>query len=103
MTKKFQKNVKTVFDLLVDVPGLCPKNPQGTFYMMVGIDHLKLPKLFSCLEFMRKLAMEQSVFVFPGECFNYCGYFRIVLAAPESILIEACVRIREFCEKYYEK
>lgn len=72
-------------------------------YMMIEIDHNKFQKLRTCLAFMRHLAMEQSVFVFPGECFEYPGYIRIVLTAPEEILIVACERMREFCEKYFEQ
>lgn len=65
---------------------------------MIAIDHEKLQKVNSSLDFMRKLAMEQSVFVLPGECFNYPGFIRLVLTAPEEILIDACKRIKEFCE-----
>lgn len=71
--------------------------------MMVGIDHAKMKKIRTCLEFMQKLAEEQSVFVFPGESFNFPNYFRLVLTAPENILIESCERIDKFCNKYYEE
>jgi tyrosine aminotransferase len=87
----------------MDVPGLRPIMPKGAMYMMIQIDHTKLKKIKTCLEFMRKLAMEQSVFVFPGECFSYSGFFRIVLTAPEEVLIESCKRMKEFCVKYYEQ
>jgi tyrosine aminotransferase len=70
--------------------------------MMIGIDHKHFPKLPTCLTFMRNLATEQSVFVFPGECFNFPGFFRIVLTTPKETLVEACKRMKEFCEKYYE-
>lgn len=75
--------------------------PKGAMYMMIGIDQNHFPKLLSCLEFMRHLAMEESVFVFPGECFMFDGYFRIVLTAPEDMLIDACGRMKTFCAKYY--
>lgn len=50
---------------------------------------------------MIALANEQSVFVFPGENFNFCGYFRIVMTAPENMLIDACNRLKEFSEKHF--
>jgi tyrosine aminotransferase len=95
---QIQANV--VYNLLKDVAGLHPVKPKGAFYMMVGIDHTKLKGISSCREFMNRLANEQSVFVFPGQCFNYSGYFRIVLTAPEDILVESCERVKEFCSKY---
>jgi tyrosine aminotransferase len=98
-----QSQANIAYELLKDVIGLRPVKPKGAFYMMIGIDHSKLKKIHSCLEFMRRLAMEQSVFVFPGECFNYPGYFRMVLTAPEDILVEACQRIKEFCIKHSEE
>lgn len=70
--------------------------------MMVGIEFDKFPTISTCLEFMRGLAMEQSVFVFPGECFFYPGFIRIVLTAPEDLLIESCNRIKEFCDVHYD-
>lgn len=70
--------------------------------MMVEIDHKRFPRLPTCLTFMRRLAEEESVFVYPGEAFNFNGTFRIVLTTPEEMLKEACERIIEFCARYYE-
>lgn len=69
--------------------------------MMIGIEFDKFPNIRTCLEFMQALAMEQSVFVIPGECFFFPGFIRIVLTAPEEMLIESCTRIKEFCAKHY--
>jgi tyrosine aminotransferase len=73
----------------------------GAMYAMIKIDLENFPKFSSCLEFMQHLAMEQSVFVFPGIYFNSPGFFRIVTTTPEDLLIEACERMKEFCGKYY--
>lgn len=70
-------------------------------YIMVKIELEKFPEFSSCLEFTQKLIHEQSVLLFPGSpCFNYVGFFRIVLTVPENLLVEACERIREFCEAH---
>lgn len=97
-----QHHATTVYNLLKKVSGLKPIMPKGAIYIMVGIEFDKFPKIKTCLEFMRCLAMEQSVFLIPGECFFYPGFIRIVLTAPEEVLIEACQRIREFCELHYD-
>lgn len=74
--------------------------------MMIGIELEKFPGITSCFEFSQKLLNEQSVGVFPGSpCFSFPGFFRIVLTVPEDLIIEACERIKEFCEKHckYDK
>lgn len=71
--------------------------------MMVGIKLDKFPQFESSLSFMRHLAMEQSVFTLPSEVFYFPGYLRLVLTAPEEILVETCKRMREFCAKHYEQ
>lgn len=72
-------------------------------YLMTKIELEKFPQIDSCLTFIQKLLNEQSVGVLPGSpCFNFPGFFRIVLTVPEELIIESCERIRTFCEKYYE-
>lgn len=100
---RFQHHAKIVYDLLSQSHVLRPIMPRGAMYMMIGINHSKLEDIPTSLTFMRKLAMEQSVFVFPGEPFSYPGFFRIILTAPEEILVEFCGRIKEFCEKYQKE
>lgn len=73
--------------------------PRGTMYLMVKIELEKFPKFNTCLEFSNQLMREQSVATFSGSpCFNFPGFFRIVLTVPENLIIEACERIKEFCE-----
>lgn len=69
--------------------------------MMVGIDARNFPEHKNDLEFVQGLVQEQSVFCLPGQCFEYPNYFRIVLTVPEEMIVEACSRIREFCEEHY--
>lgn len=86
-----------------EIPGLNPIRPRGAMYMMIKIELEKFPEFSSCLEFSQGLIREQSVLLFPGfPCFNYPGYFRIVLTVPEEMIVEACVRIKEFCAKHIQ-
>lgn len=77
--------------------------PKGAMYLMAKIYLENFPEFDTCLEFTQKLLNEQSVGVLPGfPCFNFPGFFRIVLTVPEDLIIEACERIKKFCEKYYK-
>lgn len=78
--------------------------PQGAMYMMIKIELEKFPEFSTCLEFTEALITEQSVLVFPGQpCFNFPGFFRIVLTVPEELIIEACKRIQHFCEMHIKQ
>ena len=71
-------------------------------YMMIGIDVDHFPEYPTDLLFVQDLVKEQSVFCLPGECFDYPNYIRIVLTVPEEMILEACGRIGEFCDKHYK-
>lgn len=100
----FQRHATIAFDHLGKAPGLEPIMPKGAMYMMIKVHLESFPTFSSCNEFTERLIGEQSVLVFPGgPCFNFPGFIRIVLTVPEGMIIEACERIREFCEKHIRK
>jgi tyrosine aminotransferase len=100
----FQHHATITFDLLSEVPGLKPIKPKGAMYQMIQIELEKFPEFSSCLEFTEALISEESIQVFPGfPCFDFAGFFRIVLTVPEDQLIEACGRIKEFCQRHLRK
>lgn len=72
--------------------------------MMTKIELERFPEFANCFEFTEALITEQSVLLFPGQpCFNFLGFFRIVLTVPEELTIEACKRIQQFCEKHIKQ
>uniref|UniRef100_A0A0B7BD18 Aminotransferase class I/classII large domain-containing protein n=2 Tax=Arion vulgaris TaxID=1028688 RepID=A0A0B7BD18_9EUPU len=73
--------------------------PQGAMYMMVGIDMKSFP-FKSDVDFTEKMITEESVFCLPATCFQYPNFFRVVLTVPTEKVIEACERIRMFCERH---
>lgn len=99
---QFQNNALITYKLLKAIPGINPIMPKGGIFLMFGIDFKKFPKFSSSFDFFRALANDQSVFAFPSECFNYGGFLRICITAPEEMLIEACERIKEFCSKHFD-
>lgn len=101
LVETLQNHANIAFQLLKDIPGLKPIMPSGAMYMMIGVDLDNFPDISSELDFVQDLVREQSVFCLPGKCFNIENYMRIVLTVPREMIVEACNRIREFCEKHY--
>nr|XP_006013500.2 PREDICTED: tyrosine aminotransferase-like [Latimeria chalumnae] len=96
-----KSNADACYGVLSTIPGLMPVRPSGAMYFMVGIDMGRFPEFRSDVDFTERLICEQSVFCLPATCFEFPNFFRIVLTVPEDMMIEACNRIREFCEKHY--
>jgi tyrosine aminotransferase len=99
--KKVQVHAITAFSLLKNVRGLLPIEPRGAFYMMIKIELESFPQFNSDVEFIDALTEEESVKAFPGPCFDFDGYFRFVLTVPLDLLVLACQRIQEFCDRHY--
>lgn len=97
-----QENAQVFFNSLRETPGLQPVMPQGAMYMMVGIDMESFPEFKSDVEFTQTLVTEESVFCLPATCFEYPNFFRIVLTVPKDKAVEACKRIRQFCEHHFQ-
>lgn len=89
-----------MYEILKNIPGLRPIMPKGAMYMFLGINIKQFKNIESSIDFMRKLAEEESVFVTPSECFNYPGFLRIVISSSEEILSEAANRIAQFAQKH---
>ncbi|XP_029009970.1 tyrosine aminotransferase [Betta splendens] len=96
-----KSNSEICFGELSTVPGLNPVMPSGAMYLMVGIDMDHFPGFKNDVDFTEQLVTEQSVFCLPASAFEYPNFFRIVVTVPEEMMVEACARIREFCQRHY--
>ncbi|XP_025114868.1 tyrosine aminotransferase-like isoform X2 [Pomacea canaliculata] len=96
-----QQNADLFYKRFKEIPGLNPIMPQGAMYMMVAINMARFPDFTSDIDFTETMVTEQSVFCLPATCFQYPGYFRVVLTIPAEKIEEACDRIEEFCRKYH--
>ncbi|TRY82836.1 hypothetical protein DNTS_022052 [Danionella cerebrum] len=96
-----KSNSEICFSELSTVSGLNPVMPSGAMYIMVGIEMEHFPEFQNDVEFTERLVTEQSVFCLPATAFEYPDFFRIVVTVPEEMMIEACIRIREFCARHY--
>ncbi|KAJ7311807.1 hypothetical protein JRQ81_006116 [Phrynocephalus forsythii] len=97
-----KSNAALCYDALSRVCGLRPVRPSGAMYLMVGIEMNHFPEFENDVEFTERLIAEQSVFCLPATCFEYPNFFRVVLTVPEEMMLEACQRIRQFCERHYQ-
>uniref|UniRef100_UPI00358F5675 tyrosine aminotransferase n=1 Tax=Myxine glutinosa TaxID=7769 RepID=UPI00358F5675 len=96
-----KSNADLCFDLLSSVPGLTPIMPRGTMYMMVAIEMDKFPQFEDDVNFTQALISEQSVFCLPAKCFEFPNYIRLVLTVPTPLMLQACQRLWDFCQKHY--
>lgn len=96
-----KSNSELCFSELNSVPGLTPIMPSGAMYLMVGVDMEHFPGFHNDVDFTECLVTEQSVFCLPASAFEYPNYFRIVVTVPEEMMMEACRRIRVFCQRHY--
>uniref|UniRef100_A0A3P9IT29 Tyrosine aminotransferase n=1 Tax=Oryzias latipes TaxID=8090 RepID=A0A3P9IT29_ORYLA len=96
-----KSNSEICYNQLSLVPGLNPVMPSGAMYLMVGIDMDHFPDFTNDVDFTERLVTEQSVFCLPASAFEYPNFFRIVVTVPEELMLQACARIREFCQRYY--
>ncbi|KAI1890057.1 hypothetical protein AGOR_G00169300 [Albula goreensis] len=96
-----KSNSEICYTALSTIPGLTPVKPSGAMYLMVGIEMEHFPEFQSDVDFTERLVTEQSVFCLPATAFEYPNFFRIVVTVPEHMMVEACSRIREFCNLHY--
>ena len=100
----FQERRDIVFDFLNSIEGIeCPK-PQGAFYIYASISKLigkrttKNIKIINDEDFATELLNTEGVAVVFGSAFGLSPAFRVSYATSKKELIEACTRIKRFCE-----
>lgn len=102
ITMTLKSNSEIIYKILSGTNGLCAILPQGTMYMMIGID-TEILNFKDDVEFMRLLDREENVKILAGSVFGMKNYFRIIFCAEMNILDEACRRIASFCTRHLRK
>ncbi len=101
---EFQKRRDIVVSLINDIPGLVCPTPEGAFYVypscagLIGKITPDGKTIDSDLDMVTYLLESAGVAVVHGEAFGLSPHFRISYATSESILIEACDRIKKACK-----
>jgi aspartate aminotransferase len=100
----FQERRDIVFNFLNSIEGIeCPK-PQGAFYIYASISKLigkrtkKNIQIINDEDFATELLNTEGVAVVFGSAFGLSPAFRVSYATSKKELIEACTRIKRFCE-----
>ena len=83
------------------INGISCLTPNGAFYVFPSCKGLisKKTKIKNDTEFVKKLLEQAMVAVVQGSAFGLEGYFRISYATSDSILEDACQRIKKACSK----
>lgn len=101
MRMTFDARRRQMIRLLKDIPGLTFIEPQGAFYVMVGIKNLIGKKFFgskivSAQQFAEVLLAKKQVAVIPCESFGADNYIRLSYAISDADIVEGLTRIADF-------
>ncbi len=103
--KKFLIRRDLVLNKLNSIEGITCQKPEGAFYVypnckgIIGKETPNGNKISSDEDFMTYLLEDQGVAGVHGSAFGLSPYFRLSYATSDTILEEACNRIRFACNK----
>ena len=102
---KFRIRRDMVVDMLNNCNGLSCLKPSGAFYVypscsgVIGKSSSNGKVIKNSIDFSSYLLESEGVAVVPGSAFGADPFFRISYATSDSILEEACKRIKKACEQ----
>ena len=102
---KFRIRRDMVVDMLNNCNGLSCLKPSGAFYVypscsgVIGKALASGKVIENSIDFSSYLLESEGVAVVPGSAFGADPFFRISYATSDSILEEACKRIKKACEQ----
>ncbi|WP_071395562.1 pyridoxal phosphate-dependent aminotransferase [Bacillus tuaregi] len=100
MRKAFEERLNTIYDQLVQIPGITCIKPQGAFYLFPNAQKAaELTGFKTVDEFSAALLEEAKVAVVPGSGFGAPENIRLSYATSLELLEEAVSRIKAFVEK----
>jgi len=97
------ENVDIVCRELADAPGVSPVRAQGAMYMMIGVDINSFPEFDGEEALIKALISEESLYCLPGSAFSSPGAIRFVLTHSAETIVDACQRLKAFCQRHYHK
>ncbi|WP_042145618.1 pyridoxal phosphate-dependent aminotransferase [Paucisalibacillus sp. EB02] len=99
MRKVFAERLDALYDLIVKIPGVTCKKPQGAFYLFPNVSETaKLNGFNTVDEWVQALLEEEKVAVVPGSGFGSSDYIRLSYTISKEQLVEAANRIKRFVE-----
>jgi aspartate aminotransferase len=104
MRLAYQRRRDLTVEMLNTCKGIACHKPEGAFYVfpsIAGCIGRTTPggrRIETDADFTHALLEEAYVAVAPGAAFGMSPYIRISTATDDASLVEACTRIRAFCE-----
>ncbi|KAI7870792.1 tyrosine aminotransferase [Spinellus fusiger] len=99
--EQLQCNARASMEAASKVESLKPIMPQGSMFIMIGVDIHKFKDIVSDVDFSQKLLAEESVLCLPGQCFGMPNFIRCTTTPPLDCIEEAYKRIDAFCKRHY--
>lgn len=97
MRETFDERRKTLYQLLVDIPGITCVKPKGAFYLFPNVEEASEQCGFSNVdEWVKALLDEEKVALIPGSGFGAPGNVRLSYATSMDTIQEAAERVHKF-------
>lgn len=104
MRQAFEERLNRLYPLVLEIPGVKMKKPQGAFYLFPNVrETMEMCGYTSVTKFTDDLLNEAHVSVVTGEGFGAPDNFRISYATDWETLEEIVRRIKAFVEKKQQK
>lgn len=101
MNKRFKRRLDTLHNLLIQIPGISCKKPQGAFYLFPNISEaIKLTGFKTSDEWCQALLEEEHVAIVPGSGFGVPSNVRLSYATSLENIEDAANRIKRFVERH---
>ncbi|MGM8211591.1 pyridoxal phosphate-dependent aminotransferase [Virgibacillus sp. W0430] len=97
MRKTFSERLEKLYQLLIDIPGISCKKPNGAFYLFPNVKEAAEMNGFQTVDdWVEALLEEEKVALVPGSGFGAPDNVRLSYATSIDILEEAAKRIKRF-------
>lgn len=96
--EKYKNRKELAMNILTSISDLKILNPDGAFYLFIGVGSY-FRNGEDSISFSERLLKEGKVAVVPGTPFGEKEFIRISFATDEASLVEGCKRLKEFLSK----
>ncbi|HLR79954.1 MAG TPA: pyridoxal phosphate-dependent aminotransferase [Bacillota bacterium] len=97
MQNVFSERLDTLYELLIDIPGISCRKPSGAFYLFPNVKEAVAMNGFETADdWASALLEEEKVAIVPGSGFGAPNNVRLSYATSKELLVEAAKRIKRF-------
>lgn len=97
MKQAFKERLDTLYNLIVDIPGVSCEKPKGAFYLFPNVEKAVRNNGFESVDaWVTAILEEEKVALVPGSGFGSAGNVRLSYATSIEVLTEAAKRIKRF-------